>query len=259
MANEAARERLRQTDGGAFLACHCEQALFLHFAIEPGTLQPHVPCALATHGGLAYVTLLATTIRNLGMQRGDARAPWRLAPLHEQPLVQLRTPVEHRGEAGFFLLQHWLPGSVQSNLQEPRFGLHRQFGWLDLQHTTGAGGRIVSIPRVGVARSALRYRLAQPLPAGDPTAAEPESLDAFLLERYTAFTEDHRVHRCIRCWHEPWRVQPVSVEVEDQGLLASLGPWFASARHCGAHLAPGLHELLIARPQWVPGPGSCWT
>lgn len=258
--HEAARRRLDLTDGGAFLVCDWTWALLIHFSIDPDALQPHVPLPLQTHGGLAYVTLAGCTVRRLRMHRGDNLAPWNHSPLQDQPVLQLRVAVEHEGESGAFLLAQWLPGALQWSLSERRFGLPCHFASLDLRHDPARGdvrGRVLSSPGVGVTRTALRYRRLDARPL-DPQPVVPESLDAFLLHRFTVFTEHRRVHRLFRLWHQPWQQQAIDVALEEQSLVAAQAPWFGSAQYAGAHLAPLVRDVTISRPQWMPGPGSCW-
>ena len=47
----------------------------------------------------------------------------------------------------------------------------------------------------------------------DPGICAPGSLDEFLLERYTAFTQFGKCRRFFRIWHEPWRQVPAEIQI----------------------------------------------
>ncbi len=77
------------------------------------------------------------------------------------------------------------------------------------------------------------------------------SLDEFLMERYTAFTQRGRKQRFFRIWHEPWRQVPIDVTIENNGLLASNWAWFENAQLVGAHYSPGVTGVWIGRPHTI--------
>jgi uncharacterized protein YqjF (DUF2071 family) len=86
------------------------------------------------------------------------------------------------------------------------------------------------------------------------TPAEADSLDHFLVERYTAFTQRGDVRRRFRIAHEPWSIAPVDAELLDVSLLRKAGVFPADFRLASSHLTPGLTEVRIARPVCVNGP-----
>ncbi|MBV8880987.1 MAG: DUF2071 domain-containing protein, partial [Planctomycetaceae bacterium] len=77
----------------------------------------------------------------------------------------------------------------------------------------------------------------------------PGSLDEFLLERYTAFTERRGLERLFRVWHQPWPQVPVDLTMPDESLVASTGRWFRSARRIGANYSPGFDTVWMGRPR----------
>src|SRR5439155_14018144 len=83
------------------------------------------------------------------------------------------------------------------------------------------------------------YR-ASTQPGTELRCCEPGSLDEFLLERYTAFTDRGCRRGFFRIWHAPWKQMPVQLAIEDDSLPASTGVWFAHATREGGHYSPGV-------------------
>jgi uncharacterized protein len=77
------------------------------------------------------------------------------------------------------------------------------------------------------------------------------SLDEFLLERYTAFTQWRNLRRFFRVWHQPWPVAPLAATVEDASLLDQTGDWISYARLVAAHYSPGVHDVWMGHPQFL--------
>ena len=63
-SGSARRRMLRPGERPLFLADWTD-VLFVHFAVDPAVLQPHVPFDLDLFRGRAYVSLVAFTQRNL--------------------------------------------------------------------------------------------------------------------------------------------------------------------------------------------------
>jgi len=81
--------------------------------------------------------------------------------------------------------------------------------------------------------------------------AELGSLDAFLLERYTAATWRERRGRRFDIEHAPWRWRRAGVAVEDDSLIRWAAPWFAAARPVCAHASEGVFDVGIGGPEHV--------
>jgi uncharacterized protein YqjF (DUF2071 family) len=84
--------------------------------------------------------------------------------------------------------------------------------------------------------------------AGEPAAAEPGSLTAFLVERYRLYTADAAGALWLTdIHHPPWRVRPAEAEVRDATLLPP-----------GLGVTPAPPLLHLAEPQhtvsWLPRP-----
>ena len=80
-----------------------------------------------------------------------------------------------------------------------------------------------------------------------PRAAEPGTLDEFLIERYTAFTLRRRSLYRFRIEHAPWKIVPATVEINDAQLLGSAGALLSGLPT--AHRSDGVLDVQISAPQ----------
>jgi uncharacterized protein len=72
----------------------------------------------------------------------------------------------------------------------------------------------------------------------------PESLDEFLLERYTAFTQSGKRRRFFRIWHEPWQQVAAKVEIMTDDLIRASESWWREADCIGANYSPGVNVRM---------------
>jgi uncharacterized protein YqjF (DUF2071 family) len=80
--------------------------------------------------------------------------------------------------------------------------------------------------------------------------SEPGSLTEFMLERYTAFTQQRKRARFFRVWHLPWEQTSAEIEVTADTLMASTGRWWKTAESIGANYSPGA-EVWMGRPHRI--------
>jgi uncharacterized protein YqjF (DUF2071 family) len=254
---DAARNRLDE-DGGAALVADWAPAVFIHYAIEPTALQPHVPFPLDIYQGRAYVSLVAFVQRRLRPARGGRLAALLSKPLASHPFCNVRTYVIVDGEPGIYFLAEWIPNRFAALLGPPMYGLPYRLGELryDLADATELRGDV----RAG--HAAFRFRAAGE-PWATPEPAAPGTLCEFLIERYTAFTmRGRRTPLRFRIDHAAWLHVPLDVEVEDESLLDATGDWRRQASLAGGHHSAGLRDVLIGRPCKLcrmPNPFVRWT
>jgi uncharacterized protein len=216
--------------------CAWRDAVFLHYEADPAALGPRVPFELDLYRGKAYVSVVAITIRPIGLR---ASAPL-LAP---QAFLNVRTYVK----GGITFLAGWLPNPLCALLGPRLVGIPYRFGRLTLERgVTELHGR------ASAAAGTFEYR-ASIDPRRPARAPSPGSLDEFLLERYVAFTTSGRRRLSFRTWHEPWAVRDVEVEIEGDRLLRASGPWYRRARLVAAHHCPGFDTVGMGRLKEVKG------
>ena len=217
---------------------------FVHYALDPTVLQPHVPFELDLFGGRAYVSLVAFTQRNLRPRLGGKLAARLSAPLATHEFLNARTYVRHSGERGIYFLAEWIPNRLAALVGPPLYGLPYRLAHL---RYTGGGARIDIQSPAG----RLAWR-AGPGEGGSGGVRESEACDSlthFLLEHYTAFTRRGRTDLRFRVWHEPWGSAPTNVTVEETSILRSAFPWLDAGRPACAHRSPGVFNVWIGPPR----------
>ncbi len=223
------------------------RAVFIHYEVEPGVLAQYVPFELDVRGGRAYVSLVAFTIDRLRPAFGGRIAEALLSPIATHGFFNVRTYVRHRGEPGIYFIREWLSNHLSVLLGPPTFGLPYRYGRIRYDHDHETG-RLNGCVAAGCNR--IRYHAA--LDSSDryrPCASD--SVDAFLPERYVAFTEHGRTRRLFRIKHEPWPQVRAELVVEDDALLRAAFAWFPGARFVGANYSPGVRNVQIGPPESV--------
>lgn len=208
--------------------------VMIHYAVSPERLQPLVPFPLETFDGRAWVSLVAFTLRDLRFARGGPS-------LSTHGFLNVRTYVPGNG---IYFLAEWLPNPLCVFLGPRLYGLPYRRGRLDYRH-----GPDRLLGRVEGREGALAYE-------GRPVTRQPAlcvtERDVFLMERYVALTRRGTIDRLFRVWHEPWRMSPAELDVLDDALVASTGPWFAHAERVAACGSPGFDEVWMGRPERQP-------
>jgi uncharacterized protein len=202
-----------------------DDVLMIHYAVDPKALQPLVPVEIDLFEGRAYVSLVVFTLARLRFFAGGPAFP-------AHRFLNVRAYVR---DNGIVFLAEWLTNALCVLLGPRLYGLPYRWGRIDY-----AAGHVRG--RVAARDGVLAY---QSRATGPLETCVPGSLDHFLMERYTAFTD----RRLFHVWHEPWRRRTADVEILDDRLLASTGPWFAQAERVGAHHSPGLPNVWMGRPE----------
>jgi uncharacterized protein YqjF (DUF2071 family) len=218
-------------------------ALFVHYAVDPTALRPLVPqpLELDLRDGKAFISLVAFTQRRLRPRFGGRLTAFLSRPLAEHHFLNVRTYVRHAGEAGIHFLAEWIPNPLACLLGPPLYGLPYRLGTLDIRRGEERVDVLVN-SKTRELRFTGEISLAQ-----KPRPAEPDTLDEFLVERYTAFTIRGDALYCFRIEHAPWPLRPATVEVEQTSLLKDLGLSFSSPP--ASHWSAGIHNVQISAPQ----------
>ncbi|MBL9142588.1 MAG: DUF2071 domain-containing protein [Verrucomicrobiaceae bacterium] len=238
-----AQQRMLSGRGEPFFIAGWHDVVFLHFAVPPHSLQPWVPFELDVFNGMAYVSLVAFTMRGLRPRLGGAAL---FKPIATHEFLNVRTYVKHQGECGIYFLAEWLPNFLAVMLGPTVFGLPYRWGRQRYEHDPRHGFRGHVEDRWSGA--VLSYSAAD-VKDVEPTTAAPGSLTEFLVERYTAFTRYAGWSRFFRAWHPPWPVVPINAHVHDLSLLNRTGDWCRDAKFVGAHYSPGFPEVWMGRPR----------
>lgn len=240
--SEAGRRRLLSKFGEPLFLARWDRAVFINYTVDPSILQRQVPFELDLRDGQAFVSLVAFTLVRMRPRLGGPLAEWLFKPIATHEFLNVRTYVRHNGEPGIFFLAEWLSNRLSVLLGPRTFGLPYRFGHLHYTHRGALEGSVAA----GEGR--LVYRGDVVVPSYAP--CRPSSLDEFMLERYTAFTQQGKRRRLFRIWHQPWPQTPVNCSVREASLIASTGRWWQSAQLVSANFSPGA-DVWMGRPHRI--------
>lgn len=252
-----ARQMYEHHEGQPFLVNDWDRAVFLHYEVSPEVLQRFVPFELDLFQGKAYVSCVAFTMKDLRLRSGGKVVEWLTSPFNTHGFLNVRTYIKTNDDTGIYFLAEWLPSALSAFFGPRTYGLPFKYGRLDYRHKHEVGRLSGGVqPRRG--KEALRYTaVIQDDDVFEPV--ESGTLDEFLLERYSAFTQRGFTKRRFRVWHRPWPVTAIDVNIEDESLLGLTGAWFDHATFVGGHYSKGLKDVWMSRPRCINGPGCATT
>lgn len=243
--SDAGKRRLLAVPGELLFLADWERLLFLHYEVDATALREEVPFEIDLWQGRALVSLVAFTMRDLRPRRGGRIAALPFKPIATHPFLNVRTYVKHEGEPGIYFMTEWLSNRLSVLLGPLVYGLPYHFARINYRHTHEQGlleGRVEAPGQGG------KFVYAGPLHSNTPfEPCPPDSLDEFLLERYTAFTACGSTRRFFRIWHPPWAQAPVAATVTRNTVLTRTWPWFEEARLVGANYSPGFRDVWMGR------------
>ncbi len=229
--------------------CRWVDVVFLHYEVGPAALRDLVPFELDLFRGSAYVSAVAFTLRGMRPRIGGRVGAWLCAPLATERFLNLRTYVRCNDEPGIYFLAEWVSKRLNSLLGPRIYGLPYRLGQLNYDHDALKSEMRGSITEAkGSATLAYRARINSGAESSKCVAGTRE---AFLLERYTAFTQRGQMRRRFDVWHKPWSCRAAEGHIEHDSLLRTTGRWFESARLLGGHYSPGFDEVWMGRPRTV--------
>jgi uncharacterized protein YqjF (DUF2071 family) len=188
-------------------------------------------------------------MRDMRFRFGGKALSWLLKPVATHEFLNVRTYVRHGNERGIYFLTEWLSNRLSVRLGPLLYGLPYRSAEINYQHAHEQGwlcGRV----ETQQGRDNFAYEARQ---AANTIFApcRNDSLDEFLVERYTAWTSHGLTQRFFRIWHPPWPQAPVKVSIAEDLLLKKTWPWFAGARLVGANYSPGFDEVWMGRAHRV--------
>ena len=219
--------------------------LFIHFRVNPDVLTREVPVELDLFDGNAYVSLVAFTQQRLRPRWGGRFTQFLSTPLGEHEFLNVRTYVRFRGERGIYFLVEWIPNRLARVIGPRLYGLPYRLGHLSYEQNEQSGRITGHVQAHGELRFAAHVDDEQVV-----AEAEGDSLDEFLLERYTAFTCRNDVLRRFRIWHEPWSQVSAHCTLEDRSLLDGAS-CLAGAELISANYSAGVRDVHIGRPERI--------
>ena len=243
--SDAGKRRLLSKFGEPLFLARWDRAVFINYSADPSVLQRQVPFELDLRAGQAFVSVVAFTLVRMRPRIGRTWTEWLLKPIATHEFLNIRTYVRHNGEPGIFFLAEWLSNRISVLLGPRTFGLPYRFGDLNYQHALNDQPICGSV-------CAREGRLAYVGEVSESAfvPSVPGSLDEFMLERYTAFTERGKRRRLFRIWHSAWPQATAVCDVGETSLIASTGAWWNTAKFISANYSPGA-EVWMGRPQRI--------
>lgn len=219
----------------------------LHFEVEPFALQRLTMLEVDRFDGRAFVSLVAFRMERMRLRCLPRVSEPLLAPFTKSLFLNLRTYVRHGDEVGIQFLVEWLSNRLSVPLGPPVYGLPYRAG--ELRFAAEGNRRTVRAkPHCGCGRADFEVE-----PLGMAAECEPGTMDEFLAERYTAFTECRGRQRCFRIWHPPWRQRRCRVLRAEQTLLGATFPELADAHLVAATFSEGLEDVWMGKPDRLNG------
>ncbi len=251
--SERAKARMQSGWGEPLFVADWDNVRMIHFAVDAKRLQHNVPFELDTSDGMAFVSMVAFTMREMRPAFANRLLSWVLWPLSTHHFFNVRTYVRAGGDAGIHFLAEWVPNRLAMALGPRTFSLPYRQGRITYQNDWRAGKLH---GRVDDAKSGAAFAYRGELEAGAPfSQCAPGSLDAWLMERYSAFNAACGRKRFFHVWHEPWLQCKAQVTMPDTSLLEADWDWFRNAEFAGANYSPGVRDVWLGWPH--PIKSSC--
>ncbi len=216
---------------------------FLHWAVDPALIAPHLPDGLTldTWEGRAYLGVVP--FRMAGVY---PRRLFSVPGLSAFPELNLRTYVTAGGQAGVWFFSLDAANAVAVRLARGLFHLPYFDARMYAEHV-GGGVRYVSA-RTHRGAFPVRFQ-ADYAPAGPVFTAQAGSLERWLTARYALYSADAsgRVFRG-HIDHDPWPLQRASYEVRVNTVADQIGVPLVGAPHA-------LFARRLAVRAWTLEPG----
>jgi uncharacterized protein len=200
--SEIARRRLLSVRGEPLFHADWDNVTFIHYETDPEELQRCVPYHLDLYDGRAFVSLVAFTMRGMRPRFGGRIGELLLKPIASHHFLNVRTYVTHNGEAGIYFMAEWLSNRIAAWLGPLTFGLPYRFGRIECQPDHEQKHEYEYERRGEVQAKTGSFNYCAIFRRNVLDVCVPGSLDEFLLERYTAFTQVAKRRRFFRIWHE---------------------------------------------------------
>ena len=222
--------------------------VFHHFKIDPAILAPYVPFELDLFEGKAYVTLVGFRTSRMYVNRLGEWTRWIHYPISHHSFLNVRTYVKHRGEPGIYFIKEYVNSLPAVPAGRMTYGLPYSYADVSFDHKDPAEGVLGEV-KCDRTKCLRYYCEADSREEARPCA--PDTVEEFLSERYSAFTDLNGIKRVFRILHEPWEVVPLETEWEDTSLLEKDFTWFRDTEPVGSYWTRGAYDVAISRPRKI--------
>lgn len=195
------------------LSMEWHHVLFANFPVDPESITAHLPPELAvdTFDSQAWLSVVPFTNRDV---RPSLLPEGRGITL---PELNLRTYVTHPDGPGVYFFS--LDADGKAAVLGARVFHHLPYYFAAITLTKNADEIHFTCRRTHPGARPVSFT-ASYTPDGDPSPAEPDSLAAFLTERYRYYTEDRDGRlRYATIEHDPWPVSNVTAAIDADMLF----------------------------------------
>ncbi len=240
----AAHRKVLPPGDCAFLADWTDFTV-LNFSLSPERLRPHVPYPLDLHNGQAWVSLVWFNLRRLRPVHTGLLGRWLFRPVSDFPFLNVRTYVRPATGPGICFLAEWIPNRLSTAIGPITYGLpyHRGRFAAEIRPTAGTASLRIDAPG-----HAAPFVLTAPRNCRGAAECPSGSVDAFLLERYQAYTMWRGRGRRFHVAHAPWKAVRIDWVRYDLGFLCDVFPWLSAAEFRLAHRCTGLTNVGMGFP-----------
>jgi|GEM_PF-226944 len=229
-----------------------KQMLLVHLTIAPERLAPHVHLPLDLYDGKAYLSLVSFSFERFRLAGSGTLGRWLARPFSDHPFLNLRTYVRGPAGPGIFFIAEWITNRLSFHLGPLTHGLPYRLGNFCVEENRPGGTSSLRVEDERDGHGELR--ITYPSRRDAPQVAKEGSRDAFLLERYLAYTSRGGVTRAFTVRHTPWRFERPDWIRAETALLSHTFPWFAGAEIIGAHTSEGFENVYMGPPAIVFDP-----
>ena len=216
-----------------------ENVLFLSWPIPVERIRPLVPSKMEidTYEGQAWLSLL----------------PMRMVDLHLRdlppfpgtstfPEINLRTYVRVKDQPGIFFFS--IDAAAHLGAWTARHLFHLPYLYATMKLRRQANGFHIKSHRAASEIAPAADFVASYQPTGETFLPEPGSLEHFLVERYTLFSESPLgILYQGDSYHPLWELQPVEVKIKTNTILQAAGIELPNTDPL-SHYSPGTQSIL---------------
>jgi uncharacterized protein YqjF (DUF2071 family) len=229
--------------------------VFVHYSLPPEDLAPYTPFNLDCRDGRAFLSLVFFRMDRMRPARFVPAAIGRtlFRPGSDHWFLNVRTYVRGAGGPGIQFLVEWMDNPLSLYLGPWLYGLPYRSGKFDCPTEAGNGRQHLGVTD-SITGEALRASILRH--TDEDASVGLTSLDGFLLERYTAYTQHRGISRLFKIFHPRWKVaRPTVLEIDDT-LVRHSCPWFEHAEMISAHTSVGFQNVAMGAPHRLPAKAS---
>jgi uncharacterized protein YqjF (DUF2071 family) len=190
-------------------------ALFCHWPVDPAVVAETLPdrLSVATHDGEAYLGVVAFVMDDIRPRGTPVGLSF--------PELNLRTYVDGPDGPGVYFYNLDADDRLGVSVARRLFALPYYRAEMRAMRPEGADGVEFRSRRTHRGVPSARFD-ATYAPTGGGFSAEPDSLEAFLVENYRFYADGNRLYRG-EIGHEPWTLREGTAEIRENTLFEANG------------------------------------